>query len=83
MRDATRAAATALRWAGDGPVVLGGDFNIRGLHLKGFELAAAHGVDYVFARGLRPVASDVPDRGRLSDHAPVRADLTTDPGPAR
>jgi endonuclease/exonuclease/phosphatase family metal-dependent hydrolase len=83
MRDATRAAASALRWAGDLPLVLGGDFNIHGLALDAFELAASHEVDYVFARGLQPVASSaaVLERGRLSDHAPVVAELTNEPEP--
>jgi endonuclease/exonuclease/phosphatase family metal-dependent hydrolase len=81
-RDADRAASSALRWAGDAPLVLGGDFNIRGLALDGFELAAAHEVDYVFARRLRPAAAaEVLERGRLSDHAPVRAQLTIDSAP--
>jgi len=83
-RDADRAAAGALAWAGrDTPLVLGGDFNIRDLHLDGFSYAGGCSVDHVFVRGLRPVASEVLDRGRLSDHAPVRAVLMTDPAPAR
>ena len=43
---------TALRWAGDAPLVLGGDFNIRQLALDGFACAGGHDVDYVFVRGL-------------------------------
>ena len=71
-RDADRAADSALRWAGDAPLVLGGDFNIRGLTLQGFTCAAAHEVDYVFVRGLSPLAdATVLGRGHLSDHAPV------------
>jgi endonuclease/exonuclease/phosphatase family metal-dependent hydrolase len=83
MHDAAGAAASARRWAGDAPLVLGGDFNIRGLTLDGFEYAGGHEVDHVFARGLSPAASEVLDRGRLSDHAPVLASVTTDSGPAR
>ena len=72
IRDAHIAAESALRWAGDAPVVLGGDFNIRGLTLDGFAYAGGHGVDHVFVRGLPAGAgADVLDRGRLSDHAPV------------
>ncbi len=72
LRDTQRAADSALRWAGDLPVVLGGDFNIRGLTLDGFERAGGHEVDYVFVRGLPAGGgADVLDRGRLSDHAPV------------
>jgi endonuclease/exonuclease/phosphatase family metal-dependent hydrolase len=71
-RDAQRAAQAALLWAGEAPLVLGGDFNIRGLALDGFEGAAEHEVDYVFVRGLSVAGdADVLDPGRLSDHAPV------------
>jgi endonuclease/exonuclease/phosphatase (EEP) superfamily protein YafD len=52
--------------------VLGGDFNIRGLALEGFDRAGRHEVDYVFVRGLSVAGdADVLDRGRLSDHAPL------------
>ncbi len=73
MRDAVRAAASVLAWAGpDTPAVLGGDFNIRKLALDGFEYAGGHDVDLVFARGLAPGGeAEVLDRGPLSDHAPV------------
>jgi endonuclease/exonuclease/phosphatase family metal-dependent hydrolase len=77
MRDVVRAAAGVTRWARDAPIVLGGDFNIRSPALDGFEYAGGHEVDHVFVRGLRPVASEVLDRGRLSDHAPVRVELTS------
>jgi endonuclease/exonuclease/phosphatase family metal-dependent hydrolase len=77
MRDVVRAAAGVTRWARDAPIVFGGDFNIRSPALKGFEYAGGHEVDHVFVRGLRPVASEVLDRGRLSDHAPVRVELTS------
>ncbi|HKO28101.1 MAG TPA: endonuclease/exonuclease/phosphatase family protein [Solirubrobacteraceae bacterium] len=83
MRDVARAAESTLRWAGDAPLVLGGDFNIRGLALDRFEYAGGHEVDHVFARGPRPAEFEVLERGRLSDHAPVRADLTIDSAPAR
>jgi endonuclease/exonuclease/phosphatase family metal-dependent hydrolase len=75
-RDAHRAAETARRWAGEAPLVLGGDFNIRHLALDGFACAGAHDVDYVFARGLSAASgAEVLDRGRLSDHAPVAVTL--------
>ena len=78
MRDAVRAAESVLVWSGDAPVVLGGDFNIRGLQLDGFEHAGGYEVDHVFIRGLVPRGeAEVLDRGRLSDHAPVRVLLTT------
>jgi endonuclease/exonuclease/phosphatase family metal-dependent hydrolase len=81
-RDAVRAAESVLRWAGrDAPVVLGGDFNIRDLALPGFEYAGGNGVDHVFVRGLSADASEVLDRGALSDHAPVA--VTIGRAPAR
>jgi endonuclease/exonuclease/phosphatase (EEP) superfamily protein YafD len=83
MRDSVRAAASGLRWAGDAPLVLGGDFNIRGLALDGFEYAGGHEVDHIFVRGLQPAGHEVLERGRLSDHAPVAAELRTDSAPAR
>jgi endonuclease/exonuclease/phosphatase family metal-dependent hydrolase len=76
LRDAQRAAESALSWAGPRPVVLGGDFNIRQFTLDGFDYAGGHSVDHIFVRGFTtPAAPDaeVLDHGRLSDHAPVRA----------
>ena len=81
-RDARRAGETVVRWAGDLPVVFGGDFNIRGLALDGFACAGGHDVDYVFVRGLSGASqADVLDRGRLSDHAPVAVTIAPEPGP--
>jgi len=83
IRDARRAAQSALRWAGARPVVLGGDFNIRDLEIDGFEYAGGDGVDHVLVRRLRVQGNaEVLDRGRLSDHAPVRVSVTTDCAPA-
>ena len=77
LRDAHRAADAARGWAGEHELVLGGDFNIRHLTLDGFEYAGGDGVDLGFVRGLRPdpAATEVLDRGRLSDHAPVAVTL--------
>jgi endonuclease/exonuclease/phosphatase family metal-dependent hydrolase len=74
VRDARRAAESALGWAGEAPVVLGGDFNLGGLSLDGFTYAGGHGVDLVFAKdfAVHPADTAVLDRGPLSDHAPVR-----------
>jgi endonuclease/exonuclease/phosphatase family metal-dependent hydrolase len=81
-REAQRAAETASRWAGEAPLVLGGDFNIRQLTLDGFARAAAHDVDYVFVRGLSIMSdAEVLDRGRLSDHAPVAVTIAPAPAP--
>ncbi len=81
VRDANRAAASVLAWAGPHtPAVLGGDFNIRNLALDGFAYAGGHDVDLVFARGLAPAGeAEALDRGALSDHAPVSVTLA--PGP--
>lgn len=83
MRDVVRADASVRRWAGEAPIVFGGDFNIRDLRLDGFEHAGGFSVDHIFVRGLRPAGFEVLERGRLSDHAPVLAAVTTDSAPAR
>lgn len=76
-----RAAAVAIgEWSADGPVVLGGDFNVHDLALGGFTLACANGVDQIFVRGLQSDGCAVLDRGRLSDHAPVLASVTGNRG---
>jgi endonuclease/exonuclease/phosphatase family metal-dependent hydrolase len=81
MRDARLAAETVLRWAGDAPVVLGGDFNIRQLALDGLACASGHDVDYVFVRGVEACGgAEVLDRGRLSDHAPVAVTVASPQG---
>src|SRR3954468_23786836 len=71
--DAEAAAAAVRRWAGDeAPVVLGGDFNVRGPSAAGFTVAGGHGVDHVLVRHLQAVGrAHVIERGSLSDHAPV------------
>ena len=63
---------STLAWAGGGPALLGGDFNVRRPAAQGFEWLGGHGVDHVLGHGLRAVGtSETPDRGELSDHAPV------------
>jgi endonuclease/exonuclease/phosphatase family metal-dependent hydrolase len=71
-REAELAATTMLAWANGAPALLGGDFNVTELALEGFEQLGGHDVDHVFGRGLHATtATQTPDRGRLSDHAPV------------
>jgi endonuclease/exonuclease/phosphatase (EEP) superfamily protein YafD len=71
--DADRALAATTAWA-RGVLVLGGDFNTRRPALPGLERVAWHRIDGVWARGLdRAAPGEVPDAGRLSDHAPVIA----------
>jgi endonuclease/exonuclease/phosphatase family metal-dependent hydrolase len=76
-RDGGAAAAAALRWARGDAVVLGGDFNLRAPEWDGFARVGGHDVDHVFTAG--PIEGrggvEVLDRGALSDHAPVAADL--------
>lgn len=76
--DLARAREAALRWAGEAPLVLGGDLNVRDPRVPGFVQAGGHDVDFVFARGLAladGARCEVLDRGALSDHAPVRVTL--------
>ena len=76
----------ALAWAGDGPLVLGGDLNLRSPHRPGFGIvhAAQRDVDHIFARRLELVGeAAVLDRGvhlpagpvELSDHPPLLVEL--------
>ena len=76
VQDAGRAWSALRSWAGGAPVILGGDFNVRELALDGLCHAGGHDVDHVFAGGLLPVGpAEVLERGRLSDHAPVRVSV--------
>jgi len=73
-RDLAAAHAAVLRWAGDAPLVLGGDFNVVRVALPGFTHAGASHIDHVIARGLahaRDAHGTVLERGSLSDHAPL------------
>jgi endonuclease/exonuclease/phosphatase family metal-dependent hydrolase len=76
----------ALAFAGDAPLVLGGDLNLRAadLRLDSFEHVAERDVDHIFARRLEPVApaqrlargASLADRHvELSDHVPLLVDL--------
>lgn len=74
--DVALARATALRWAGDAPLVLGGDFNVEQPPMRGFSHAGHSRIDHVYARGPAPVGDgETLDRGTLSDHAPLRVTL--------
>jgi len=72
-RDLALAHATVLRWAGDAPLVLGGDCNVVRLALPGMRHVGDSHVDHVFARGLGYAHAHAKtlDRGALSDHAPL------------
>ncbi len=70
--DIERAAAATLAWSGPGPVLLGGDFNVREPVAAGLQRLGGHGVDHVLGRGFVVAgAPEFPDRGLLSDHAAV------------
>jgi endonuclease/exonuclease/phosphatase family metal-dependent hydrolase len=74
--DIVRAAAATLGWAGGGPALLGGDFNVREPCAPGFTPLGGHGVDHLMGRELAAAAPpERPDRGDLSDHAPVIVDV--------
>ena len=74
-RDLAEAHCAALRWAGDAPLVFGGDCNVVRIALPGLVHAGGSHVDHVFARGLAPAAAELLDGGGLSDHAPLRVTL--------
>ena len=74
--DAAIAAAQVLAWAGDAPVVLGGDFNTRAPHPSGLTDLGGHEVDRILARGWTATSpARTLDHGHLSDHAPIVIDL--------
>jgi endonuclease/exonuclease/phosphatase family metal-dependent hydrolase len=80
-RDLAVACASALRWAGDAPLVLGGDLNVVRLALPGLTHVGGAHVDHLFARGLahaRDARAEILDRGELSDHAPLLVALCRD-----
>jgi endonuclease/exonuclease/phosphatase family metal-dependent hydrolase len=71
--DLLGAAATALEWAGDAPLVFGGDLNSRRPAFPGLRHVAGHHVDHVFTRGWAAAgAGELLDAGPLSDHRPLR-----------
>lgn len=81
--DLGRAASATLAWAGDGPVLLGGDCNVPAPAAPGLRWLGGHGVDHVLGRGWTVDGpAEVPDRGGLSDHAPVIVTVRRDSGPA-
>ncbi len=71
-REAALASRSMLGWARRSRAILGGDFNVRELGLEGFTHLGGHDVDHIFGLRMQAVSEvDVPDRGSLSDHAPV------------
>lgn len=74
--DAARAADLLRAWAGDAPVLLGGDLNVRVPRVPGFAVLGGEYVDHVVARGFAAVGGvERLERGTLSDHAPLALEV--------
>ena len=74
--DLVLAARTALAWAGDAPLVFGGDLNATRPAFAGLRHVARHHVDHVFAAGYEPAGRwELLDAGALSDHRPLAVTL--------
>jgi endonuclease/exonuclease/phosphatase family metal-dependent hydrolase len=82
-RDVARAGAALLDWAGQGPAILGGDFNLRDPDVPGLTRLGGHNVDKVLGRGFTRVGQRLGDRGTLSDHEAVLVQCAVDPAAAR
>jgi endonuclease/exonuclease/phosphatase family metal-dependent hydrolase len=89
-REVVRAAAVAVEWSGEQPLVFGGDLNLRpALQPQPFarlrddfglgEPTAPRAIDHLLVRGLRvaerPRQLAPEERAGLSDHAPVVAEF--------
>jgi endonuclease/exonuclease/phosphatase family metal-dependent hydrolase len=81
-RDVGVAAQAAKTWAGELPLVLGGDFNLRAPEVEGLRSVADSDVDHILIGSrLRAVAPpQTLDRGTLSDHLPLAVTLDVAPG---
>jgi endonuclease/exonuclease/phosphatase (EEP) superfamily protein YafD len=74
--DVTLALRLALGWAGDSPLVFGGDLNQGSPRLPGLEHVAGHHVDHLFARGFEATGpAQRLEHGTLSDHDPLLVEL--------
>lgn len=74
-RDNARAGVALSSWAGPGPAILGGDFNLSSPAVAGFARLAGGGVDHVLGRGFARVSAARLNSGVLSDHAPIWVEL--------
>jgi endonuclease/exonuclease/phosphatase family metal-dependent hydrolase len=81
-RDVALAAREAGIWAGDLPLVFGGDFNLGAPTVEGLRSVADRDVDHVLiGKRLRAVEpAQTLDRGTLSDHVPLAVTLDVRPG---
>ena len=76
LADARKAARALLNWsAGVGPLVLGGDANVRKPVAPGFTHLGGNHIDHVLASGWKRVGARRLDAGTLSDHAPVIVEI--------
>jgi endonuclease/exonuclease/phosphatase family metal-dependent hydrolase len=74
--DIAKAGAWAFPPTQHGPGILGGDMNTHRPVFPGFDLAASHDVDHILVRDLEVAAPGrTLDRGTLSDHVPVLAEV--------
>ncbi len=74
--DLGRALRAVGEWAGDAPLVFGGDVNQRRPRAPGLVHVAGNHVDHVFVRGLeRRGRAELLERGHLSDHVPLAVEL--------
>ncbi len=74
--DIERAARAARTWAADGPLLLGGDFNVQDPAAEGLERLGGRGVDHVLGRGWRAAGrTELPPKGALSDHPAVLVEV--------
>jgi endonuclease/exonuclease/phosphatase (EEP) superfamily protein YafD len=71
LRDTLRALAGP--WGG--PLLFGGDLNIKHPELRGLVHLGGNHVDHLFSDGRPATRVEVLERGTLSDHAPVRVTL--------
>jgi endonuclease/exonuclease/phosphatase family metal-dependent hydrolase len=75
-RDLALAHRRALEWAGDAPLVFGGDVNQRHPEAPGLTHVAGHHVDHLFVRGFAAAGpAQRPEHDGLSDHDPLAVDL--------
>jgi endonuclease/exonuclease/phosphatase family metal-dependent hydrolase len=74
--DLARACSWTLPRSLGSPAILGGDMNTHAPDAPGLAHAAGHGVDHILVRGLDVAAPGrTLDRGNLSDHCPVLAEV--------
>jgi endonuclease/exonuclease/phosphatase family metal-dependent hydrolase len=75
--DASLALGAAREWAAGAPLVFGGDFNLDHPAWPVLEHVAGHHVDHLLVSGWEPAgAPELLDAGVLSDHRPLRLEMS-------